>query len=97
MHLRNYATALSAVLAAASLLAACSSGASSHPSTGTTTSPAPDPTASAVTVSDRQDSNWAGYVVASSAATKASFSAVSGGWTQPPVDCQASFPSHAAF
>jgi peptidase A4-like protein len=99
MHIKNHATAWSAVagLAAALLLTACSSGASSHPSARTTTSPAPDPAASAVTVSDQQDSNWAGYVVASSATTKASFSAVSGSWTQPPVDCQASYPSHAAF
>jgi hypothetical protein len=99
MNLRNYATALPAVpvLAAALLLTACGSGASSHPATGATRSPAHDPAASAVTVSDQEDSNWAGYVVASSAATKTSFSGVSGSWTQPPVHCQAGFPSHSAF
>ncbi len=48
-------------------------------------------------MTDQQDSNWAGYVVASSATTKTSFSSVSGGWTQPAVDCEAGFPSHSAF
>jgi hypothetical protein len=42
--------------------------------------------ASKVTVTDREDSNWAGYVVASSATTKTSFSSVSGSWTQSAVD-----------
>ena len=99
MHRRNYATALPAVagLAAALLLTACSGGGSSHPSAGTTTSPAQDPAASTVTVTDQEDSNWAGYVVASSATTKTSFSDVSGSWTQPAADCDAGFPSHSAF
>lgn len=45
----------------------------------------------------QEDSNWAGYVVASSATTKTSFSSVSGSWTQPAADCGAGFPSHSAF
>ena len=101
MKKRNYATALPAVagLAAALLLAACGGGTStsSHPSAGTTTSPATVRAASTVTVTDRDDSNWAGYVVASSATTKTSFSAVSGSWTQPAADCSAGSPSHSAF
>jgi hypothetical protein len=96
---RNYATALPAVagLAAALLLTACSSSASSHPAAGTTTSPAQARAASTVTVSDQEDSNWAGYIAASSATKKTSFSAVSGRWTQPAVNCAAGSPSHAAF
>jgi len=80
MNLKNYATALPAVagLAAVLLLTACGSGASSHPSARTTTSPsaktttspAQDPAASKVT--DQEDSNWVGYVVASSATKKTS-------------------------
>jgi hypothetical protein len=99
MHRRNYATARPAVagLAAALLLAACSGSGSSHPSAGTTTSSARDQAASAVTVTDQEDSNWAGYVAASSATAKTSFSSVSGSWTQPGVDCEAGFPSHSAF
>ena len=99
MHMRNYATALPAVagLAAALLLTACSSGVSSHPAAGTTTSPARAPAASTVSVSDQKDSNWAGYLVTSSATKKTSFSAVSGGWTEPAVHCEAGFPSHSAF
>jgi hypothetical protein len=99
MKMKNYATALPAAagLAAALLLTACGSGASSHPSAGTTTSSAPDRAASTAAVTDQEDSNWAGYVVASSATTKTSFSAVSGSWTQPAVDCSAGFPSHSAF
>jgi hypothetical protein len=99
MHRRNYATARPAVagLAAALLLAACSGSGSSHPSAETTTSPARDQAASAVTVTDQEDSNWAGYVAASSATAKTSFSSVSGSWTQPGVDCEAGFPSHSAF
>ena len=101
MKTRNYATALPAIagLAAALLLTACGGGTStsSHPSAGTTTSPATARAASTVTVTDRDDSNWAGYVVASSATTKTSFSAVSGSWTQPAADCSAGSPSHSAF
>jgi hypothetical protein len=99
MNMRKYATALPAVagLAAALLLTACGGGGSSHPSAGTMTSSAQDPPASAVTVTDQEDSNWAGYVVASSATTKTSFSSVSGSWTQPAADCGAGFPSHSAF
>jgi len=101
MKTRNYATALPAVagLAAVLLLTACGGGTStsSHPSAGTTTSPATVRAASTVTVTDRDDSNWAGYVVASSATTKTSFSAVSGSWTQPAADCSAGSPSHSAF
>ena len=98
MRIKNYAAALPAVAGlAALLLTACGSGASSHPSAGTTTSPAQAPVASTVTVTDQEDSNWAGYVVASSATTKTSFSAVSGSWTQPAADCSAGSPSHSAF
>jgi Peptidase A4 family len=61
------------------------------------TSSASDPAASAAAVTDREDSNWAGYVVASSATAKTSFSAVSGSWTQPKVDCAAGSPAHSAF
>ena len=96
---RNYATRLSAAagLAAALLLTACSSAASSHPAAKTTTSPAQAPAASAVKVTDQKDSNWAGYLVTSSATKKTSFSAVSGSWTEPAADCQAGSPSHSAF
>jgi Peptidase A4 family len=96
MNIKNYATALPAVagLAAVLLVTACSGGGSSHPSAGTTTSSAQDRAASTVAVTDQEDSNWAGYVVASSATTKTS---VSGSWTQPAVDCSAGFPSHSAF
>jgi hypothetical protein len=99
MNIRNYATALPAVagLAAVLLLTACGGGGSSRPSAGTTTSSAQDRAASTVAVTDQEDSNWAGYVVASSATTKTSFSAVSGSWTQPAVDCEAGFPSDSAF
>ena len=99
MRMRKYATALPAVagLAAALLLTACGGGGSSHPSAGIMTSSAPDPAASTVAVTDQEDSNWAGYVVASSATTKTSFSSVSGSWTQPAADCGAGFPSHSAF
>jgi hypothetical protein len=97
MNMRNYATALPAVagLAAALLLTACGSSASSHPAARTTTSPAQ--AQAAVTVSDQEDSNWAGYIAASSAAKKTSFSSVSGSWTEPAVHCAAGSPSHAAF
>ena len=99
MHTRNYAIALpaAAALAAALLLTACGSSGSSHPSAGTTTSPASARAASTVAVTDQDDSNWAGYLVASSATTKTSFSAVSGSWTQPAADCAAGSPSHSAF
>jgi Peptidase A4 family len=95
MHIKNYATALSAAAGlAALLLTACGSGASSHPSAGTTTSTAQDRAVSTVSVTAREDSNWAGYV-ASSATTKTSFSSVSGSWTQPAADCAAGSPSHS--
>jgi hypothetical protein len=99
MHKRNYATALPAVagLAAALLLTACAGTGSSHPSAGTTTSSTRDPVASTITVTDQKDSNWAGYVVASSATTKTSFSNVSGSWIQPAVDCSVGSPSYSAF
>jgi Peptidase A4 family len=45
----------------------------------------------------QNDSNWAGYLVASSATTKTSFSAVSGSCTQPAADCAAGSPSYSAF
>jgi Peptidase A4 family len=99
MNIKNCATALPAAagLTAVLLLTACGSGTSSHPAAETTTSPAPDRVASTVTVTRQDDSNWAGYVVASSATTKTSFSAVSGSWTQPAADCGAGSPSHSAF
>jgi Peptidase A4 family len=99
MHTRNYAIAppAAAGLAAALLLTACGSGGSSHPSAGTTTSPASARAANTVAVTDQDDSNWAGYLVASSATTKTSFSAVSGSWTQPAADCAAGSPSYSAF
>ena len=88
MHIRNYATTLPAVvgLATALLLTACGGGESSHPQAGNSTSSARDSVASKGTVTDREDSNWAGYVVASSATTETSFSSVSGSWTQSAVD-----------
>jgi len=99
MKTKNYATAPAAAagLAAALLLTACGSGTSSHPATGTTTKAAQDPVASTVTVTHQDDANWAGYVVASGATTKTSFSAVSGSWIQPAVDCSAGSASHSAF
>jgi len=98
MQIRNYATALPAVAGlAVLLLTACSSGATSHPAAKTTTSPAQARAASTVRVTDQEDSNWAGYLVTSSATKKTSFSAVSGSWTQPAADCAAGFPSDSAF
>jgi Peptidase A4 family len=99
MQIRNYATALPAIagLAAVLLLTACGSGATSHPAAKTTTSPAQARAASTVRVTDQEDSNWAGYLVTSSATKKTSFSAVSGSWTQPAADCAAGFPSDSAF
>ena len=81
------------------LLTACGGGVStgSHPSAGTTTSPAAARAASTVTVTDQDDSSWAGYVAASSATAKTSFSSVSGSWTQPAADCAVGSPSHSAF
>ena len=71
MHTKNYAIALPAAagLAAVLLLTACGGGTrtSSHPSAGTTTSPAAARAVSTVTVTDQDDSNWAGYVVGNSA------------------------------
>jgi Peptidase A4 family len=98
MSIRNYATALPVAAGlAALLLTACSSSASSHPSAGAATSSASARAASTVTVTDQNDSNWAGYVIASSATTNSSFSSVSGSWTQPTADCAANSPSHSAF
>jgi Peptidase A4 family len=99
MQMKNYATALPAVagLAAALLLAACSSGGSTHTAARATTSAAQAPAASTVRVTDQKDSNWAGYILKSSATAKTSFSNVSGSWTQPAADCETSFPSHSAF
>jgi Peptidase A4 family len=98
MHIRKYAIALptAAGLAAVLLLMACG-GSGSSPSAGTTTSSARDQAASSASVTAQEDSNWAGYVVASSATANTSFSSVSGSWTQPAVDCSAGFPSHSAF
>ena len=101
--MKNYAPAVPAVagLAAVLLLTGCGSGGSSHPSASPTTRTATRatqaPAASAATVTAQEDSNWAGYVAASTATAKASFSGVSGGWTQPAVDCAAGSPSDSAF
>ena len=98
MKMKNYTIALPAAAGlAALLLTACGSSTGSHPAAGTTTSPAPDRAASAVAVTQRDDSNWAGYVAASSAAANTSFSSVSGSWTQPAADCAAGSPSYSAF
>jgi Peptidase A4 family len=102
MKIKNYTTALPVAAGlAALLLTACgsstSSSASSHPAAGTTTSPAPDRVAGAVAVTQQDDSNWAGYVLASSSSAKTSFSAVSGSWTQPAADCAAGSASYSAF
>jgi Peptidase A4 family len=91
-----------AALAAATLVTAC--GAS-----GTTSSASPTPAATKATkspqaasahtvdVTQREDSNWAGYAVTSSTADEVSFSSVSGDWTQPAVNCGAGSPSDSAF
>jgi hypothetical protein len=99
MQIKNYAITLptAVALGAVSLLTACGGGGSSHPTAETTTSSAATQATSAVAVTQRDDSNWAGYLVASSATTKTSFSAVSGDWTQPAVDCVAGSGSHSAF
>jgi Peptidase A4 family len=99
MRMRNYATAASAVagLAAALLLTACGSSGSTHPSARPAARTAQAPAASAATVTAQEDSNWAGYVAASSATSTTSFSGVSGDWTQPAVDCAAGSPSDSAF
>lgn len=97
MRIRNYATALSAAAIASALLTACTGGGSSHSSAGTVPSSAPVPAAKTVTVTDQEDSNWAGYVAASSSTTKTSFSGVSGSWTQPAANCDAGSPSDSAF
>jgi hypothetical protein len=90
MQIKNYAITLptAGALAAVSLLTACGGG-SSHSTAGITTSSAAAQAATAVAVTQQDDSNWAGYLVASSATTKTSFSAVSGSWTQPTADCSA--------
>jgi Peptidase A4 family len=82
-------------LAAATLVTACgSSGTVSSAKTGTTSSP---PQVPAVSVTQHADSNWAGYVVASSTTHQVSFSSVSGDWTQPAVNCSAGSPSDSAY
>jgi Peptidase A4 family len=96
MRIRNYATALSVAGIAAALLTACSGGGSSHSAAGTATRSAPVPAAKTVSVTDQADSNWAGYVAASSS-SKTSFSGVSGSWTQPAANCGAGSPSNSAF
>lgn len=60
------------------LLTACSGGGSSSPSAGPTASWASVRAAGTVSVTHQQDSNWAGYVLASSGTTTTSFSSVSG-------------------
>src|SRR5580658_10196263 len=85
-------------LAAATLVAACGSSGTTSP----TSSAKPATTKSAQQVSDpevtqREDSNWAGYAVASSKTKNVSFSSVSGDWTQPAVNCSAGSPSDSAF
>jgi Peptidase A4 family len=82
-------------LAAATLVAACgSSGTISSVKAATTKSPQQ---VSAPKVTQRADSNWAGYAVASSKTKNVSFSSVSGDWTQPAVNCSAGSPSDSAF
>jgi Peptidase A4 family len=98
MKIKNYATALPAAAGLAVLLAACGTGTTSHPAAGSTTShPAAgtvtSPAVSTTTVTDQDDSNWARYVVTSTAG----FTSVSGSWTQPAADCAAGAPSHSAF
>jgi hypothetical protein len=99
MQIKNYAITLptGVALAAVSLLTACGGSGSSHPAAETTTSSAVARAASAVAVTQQDDSNWAGYLVGSSATTKTSFSAVSGSWIQSAADCAAGSPSHSAF
>ena len=97
MRIRSYAIGLSAAGIAAALLTACTGAGSSLPAAGSVTSSAPVPTAKTVTITDQEDSNWAGYVAASSATTKTSFSGVSGSWTQPAANCGAGSPSNSAF
>lgn len=48
-------------------------------------------------MTQREDSNWSGYALASSGTDEISFSTVSGTWTQPPVNCSAGSPSDSAF
>jgi Peptidase A4 family len=99
MQIKNCAITLptGVALAAVSPLTACGSSGSSHPAAETTTSSAVARAASAVAVMQQDDSNWAGYLVGSSATTKTSFSAVSGSWIQSAADCAAGSPSHSAF
>jgi Peptidase A4 family len=85
-------------LAAATLVTACGSSGTISPAS----SAKPATTKSAQQVSDpevtqREDSNWAGYAVASSKTKNVSFSSVSGDWTQPAVNCSAGSPSDSAF
>jgi hypothetical protein len=104
MHLRHHSVASSAaaglaiaLLAIALLATGCSGGASSHPSAATATKSAPAAASSTVVVTDREDSNWAGYVVTSGATANTSFSSVAGSWTQPAADCGGGYPSDSAF
>lgn len=101
MNTKYCTTALlaAAALAGVTVLTACGSG-GNNPSTVSSRSSATaaaNPPAKTVAVTQRDDSNWAGYVAASSTAKTTSFSNVSGSWTQPSADCGNGFPSYSSF
>jgi hypothetical protein len=83
-------------LAVATLATACGSSGNT-PATGVPTAKAQQVSSSTVDVTQREDSNWSGYALASSGTDEISFSTVSGTWTQPPVNCSAGSPSDSAF
>ena len=83
-------------LAAAALATACGSSGNTS-ATGVATAKAQQVSSSTVDVTQREDSNWSGYTLASSSTDEISFSQVSGTWTQPAVNCSAGSPSDSAF
>jgi hypothetical protein len=97
MNIKRSIVLFPAAVALATLVTACgSSGTISSAKTATTKSPQ-EVSYPTVKVTQREDSNWAGYAVASSKTKKVSFSSVSGTWTQPAVNCSAGSPSDSAF
>lgn len=97
MSIRPYIVAPSvAVVLAATLVTACS-GNGTTSSAGTAAANQQQATSPPVEVAQHADSNWAGYVVASSATDNVGFSSVSGDWKQPAVNCTAGSPSDSAY
>ena len=90
--MRNSLLAAAVALAAGPLLAACGGGGGSGSSAAPTTTATELPASKTVDVTHQDDSNWSGYVL-----TNATFSGISGSWTQPAVDCSVASPAYSAF